>query len=1025
MQHLGRCAIVPLLAIMFAAFLAPRPAPAAVYNLHLYSDSNPDYTTRESYLQTVLPLWDNPQDQAIALWRWGVRNRRQTHATREDGRGIWDPILFFNSYANTFCGYVAGYQQSLIDGIGGDWRARYLELGGHSVYEVSWDAGATWHLFDASMNIFCFDSTGVVASAADVAAPHTSPLAEFLGETGPVAGHHYMYNFAPECGSNPVNPDQPESNYPWGYRVAADNPVLNTRTLRRGAEAYVDGFAVETYYTHVRHGWRYRLHLRRGEHYTRHWQHLGETIDYYRPSTYDIDPDDMTPAGDMRGNGHWVFTPGLQSVAYRLSMYDEQGTLHRSEDGGGGPGVHPAVAGEEASLTFKVYGANVITSGRVTLEGVRSSVADDLRLSVSRDAGLQWQEVWAADGIGTVCAEVALGAELLGGAWEYLVRFDMTAASDGRDCGLEAVTIETVTQVNRLALPGLQRGANRVRLYRGEQAESVVLWPALHQDGPVPRYQETADSWDNVSAHEEADAFLQAVLRPLQGGLSAHVTWHLTTPTDITRLEYGGSFLARASTVEDFVDLSHAFDGETFTVGGFFDHATSPTWDGRLYAEVTELPSGAGEVWLRYRFQSCHDSSYASTGVQDALMTVEYEPRDAVTQPVEVTYCWTEHRVDGNVERTHTFLAMAADEVWQINVGGMREPTMNWVRVNLEGYGPEGGAVQYGYSDGEDVGSTGGYDKRRIGFAWLDNLAYAAPYTVSRAGDPANPDDGGELTNGCLVPPTELGKYSNHVQEQSALWTGDEPVIVDVDLGQRRTFQAVRVTSHQPDGDYGHAGRIGVLGSDDGVDFTPLGEITHDDLWCPLGDWLGWESDRSSDLAALPAGGRLSFPFWLVLDTPATARFVRFCCEPLSGCGLGLSELQVFSEVTVSDWPEREIWMPEPSAGADYSVTSGASRDGRPDAGLVRLLSAAPNPFNARAQIAFTLQRAGVVTVKVFDVSGRCVRTLIDAEWRRGGVHAVAWDGRDDAARELASGVYACGVCGVGQGDIGRVVLVK
>lgn len=64
-----------------------------------------------------------------------------------------------------------------------------------------------------------------------------------------------------------------------------------------------------------------------------------------------------------------------------------------------------------------------------------------------------------------------------------------------------------------------------------------------------------------------------------------------------------------------------------------------------------------------------------------------------------------------------------------------------------------------------------------------------------------------------------------------------------------------------------------------------------------------------------------------------------------------------------------------------------------------------PNPFRASTTIEFELSKAAPVTLTVFDVSGRLVRTLVDASLGVG-PHGVAWDGRDDAGRAMANGIY-------------------
>jgi len=69
------------------------------------------------------------------------------------------------------------------------------------------------------------------------------------------------------------------------------------------------------------------------------------------------------------------------------------------------------------------------------------------------------------------------------------------------------------------------------------------------------------------------------------------------------------------------------------------------------------------------------------------------------------------------------------------------------------------------------------------------------------------------------------------------------------------------------------------------------------------------------------------------------------------------------------------------------------------------LLPNRPNPFNPSTRIEFELARAGQARIRVFDVSGRRVATLLDGNLAAGW-HTVFWSGRDDEGRPVASGVY-------------------
>ena len=64
-----------------------------------------------------------------------------------------------------------------------------------------------------------------------------------------------------------------------------------------------------------------------------------------------------------------------------------------------------------------------------------------------------------------------------------------------------------------------------------------------------------------------------------------------------------------------------------------------------------------------------------------------------------------------------------------------------------------------------------------------------------------------------------------------------------------------------------------------------------------------------------------------------------------------------------------------------------------------------PNPFNPITNIKFDLPKAGHVTLNIFDVSGRLVRTLVN-ENRAAASYTVTWDGTDNRGGKAASGAY-------------------
>jgi hypothetical protein len=66
-----------------------------------------------------------------------------------------------------------------------------------------------------------------------------------------------------------------------------------------------------------------------------------------------------------------------------------------------------------------------------------------------------------------------------------------------------------------------------------------------------------------------------------------------------------------------------------------------------------------------------------------------------------------------------------------------------------------------------------------------------------------------------------------------------------------------------------------------------------------------------------------------------------------------------------------------------------------------------PNPFNPTTRIAFGLSEAAHVSLRIYDAAGRLVRMLVEGA-RVAGHYTEIWDGRDEAGRDVSSGVYFC-----------------
>ncbi len=84
----------------------------------------------------------------------------------------------------------------------------------------------------------------------------------------------------------------------------------------------------------------------------------------------------------------------------------------------------------------------------------------------------------------------------------------------------------------------------------------------------------------------------------------------------------------------------------------------------------------------------------------------------------------------------------------------------------------------------------------------------------------------------------------------------------------------------------------------------------------------------------------------------------------------------------------------------------------------------APNPFLAGSKIMLTLARPGRTVLKVYDATGRLVRTL-DAGQLASGSHRLEWDGKDQRGLNVQAGVYFCRMLAGGETLSRKLVLVR
>lgn len=123
---------------------------------------------------------------------------------------------------------------------------------------------------------------------------------------------------------------------------------------------------------------------------------------------------------------------------------------------------------------------------------------------------------------------------------------------------------------------------------------------------------------------------------------------------------------------------------------------------------------------------------------------------------------------------------------------------------------------------------------------------------------------------------------------------------------------------------------------------------------------------------------------------------------------------------------DAESWIAVDAAGLPLAVQVFDADVPPPAAStaLIGLSPNVPNPFNPRTELELVVGRRGLVEVSVYDLAGRRVATLVEAELDAG-THPLVWEGTDHRGRPASSGIYLVRANGHGETVTRRMALVR
>ncbi len=107
-----------------------------------------------------------------------------------------------------------------------------------------------------------------------------------------------------------------------------------------------------------------------------------------------------------------------------------------------------------------------------------------------------------------------------------------------------------------------------------------------------------------------------------------------------------------------------------------------------------------------------------------------------------------------------------------------------------------------------------------------------------------------------------------------------------------------------------------------------------------------------------------------------------------------------------------------------YTISGVEAVSPLPTAAHAEVKKIYPNPFNPQTTIEFSVPKSGPASLRIFDLQGKRVATLVD-EAITAGVYRVRWNGKTDDGRDLSSGVYFARVESAKSRDSARLMMIK
>jgi len=146
----------------------------------------------------------------------------------------------------------------------------------------------------------------------------------------------------------------------------------------------------------------------------------------------------------------------------------------------------------------------------------------------------------------------------------------------------------------------------------------------------------------------------------------------------------------------------------------------------------------------------------------------------------------------------------------------------------------------------------------------------------------------------------------------------------------------------------------------------------------------------------------------------------------ISGGGLIIlsTSLSVDGDFAGGSGSSPDVWITRFHNCIDNSFTKASPVNNQSNESVLYKFTNYPNPFSQSTDITYSIPQPGKVLLKIYDVMGRSIKTLVNAKVAAG-IYNIQWNVNDEKEQAVPAGIYFLRMEATGFSEIKKLIVLK